>query len=42
MKTRPFGKTGESTPILNSSVQHIVDEPNCTEDPAIEIFNTAL
>jgi aryl-alcohol dehydrogenase-like predicted oxidoreductase len=42
MKTRPFGKTGESFPILSFGGQRIVDEHNCTEDEAIEIVNTAI
>ena len=31
METRPFGKTGESFPILSFGGQRIVDEHNCTE-----------
>ncbi len=42
METRPFGKTGESFPILSFGAQRIVDEHNCTEDEAIEIVNTAI
>ncbi len=42
METRPFGKTGESFPILSFGGQRIVDGHNCTEDEAIEIVNTAL
>lgn len=42
METRPFGKTGESFPILSFGGQRIVDEHNCTEDQAIEIVNTAI
>jgi len=42
METRPFGKTGESFPILSFGGQRIVDEHNCTEDEAIEIINTAI
>jgi aryl-alcohol dehydrogenase-like predicted oxidoreductase len=42
METRPFGKTGESFPILSFGGQRIVDEHNCTEDEAIEIVNTAI
>jgi predicted aldo/keto reductase-like oxidoreductase len=42
METRPFGKTGESFPILSFGGQRIVDEHDCTEDEAIEIVNTAL
>ena len=42
METRPFGKTGESFPILSFGGQRIVDEHNCTADEAIEIVNTAL
>ena len=42
MEIRPFGKTGESFPILSFGGQRIVDEHNCTEDEAIEIVNTAI
>jgi predicted aldo/keto reductase-like oxidoreductase len=42
METRPFGKTGESFPILSFGGQRIVDEHHCTEDEAIEIVNTAI
>jgi aryl-alcohol dehydrogenase-like predicted oxidoreductase len=42
MKTRPFGKTGETFPILSFGGQRIVDEHNCTEEQAIEIVNTAI
>ena len=42
METRPFGKTGESFPILSFGGQRIVDEHNCTEVEAIEIVNTAI
>jgi len=42
METRPFGKTGESFPILSFGGQRIVDEHNCTEDEAIDIVNTAI
>lgn len=42
METRPFGKTGESFPILSFGGQRIVDEHNCTEDEALEIVNTAI
>jgi aryl-alcohol dehydrogenase-like predicted oxidoreductase len=42
METRPFGKTGESFPILSFGGQRIVDEHNCSEDQAIEIVNTAI
>ena len=42
MQTRPFGKTGESFPILSFGGQRIVDEHNCTEDEAVEIVNTAI
>ena len=42
METRPFGKTGESFPILSFGGQRIVDGHNCTEDEAIEIVNTAI
>ncbi|HEY9075846.1 MAG TPA: aldo/keto reductase [Anaerolineaceae bacterium] len=42
MITRPFGKTGESFPILSFGGQRIVDEHQCTEDEAIQIVNTAI
>jgi aryl-alcohol dehydrogenase-like predicted oxidoreductase len=42
MITRPFGKTGESFPILSFGGQRIVDGHNCTEEEAIEIVNTAI
>ena len=42
METRPFGKTGESFPILSFGGQRIVDEHNCTEEEAIKIVNTAI
>lgn len=42
MQTRPFGKTGESFPILSFGGQRIVDEHNCSEDEAVEIVNTAI
>ena len=42
METRPFGKTGESFPILSFGGQRIVDGHNCTEDEAVRIVNTAI
>ena len=42
MQTRPFGKTGESVPILSFGGERIVDEHNCTEEEAIAIVNTAI
>jgi predicted aldo/keto reductase-like oxidoreductase len=42
VETRPFGKTGESFPILSFGGQRIVDEHNCTEDEAIAIVNSAI
>jgi uncharacterized protein len=42
MQTRPFGKTGQSFPILSFGGQRIVDEHHCTEEQAIEIVNTAI
>ncbi|MGD2147077.1 MAG: aldo/keto reductase, partial [Anaerolineae bacterium] len=42
METRPFGKTGESFPILSFGGQRIVDDHDCTEEEAIEIVNTAI
>jgi predicted aldo/keto reductase-like oxidoreductase len=42
METRPFGKTGETFPILSFGAQRIVDEHDCTEEEAVEIVNTAI
>lgn len=42
METRPFGKTGQSFPILGFGGQRIVDGRGCSEEEAIEIVNTAL
>jgi aryl-alcohol dehydrogenase-like predicted oxidoreductase len=42
METRPFGKTGESLPILGFGAQRIVDDHNCSEQDALQIINTAL
>jgi predicted aldo/keto reductase-like oxidoreductase len=42
MEIRPFGKTGQSFPILSFGGQRIVDEHDCTKDEAIEIVNTAI
>ena len=42
METRPFGKTGETFPILSFGGQRIVDAHGCTEEAAIEIVNTAI
>ena len=42
METRPFGKTGESFPILSFGGQRIVDDHGCTEEEAVEIVNTAI
>ena len=42
METRPFGKTGESFPILSFGGQRIVDAHGCTEQEAIEIVNRAI
>jgi len=42
MEVRPFGKTGESFPILSFGGQRIVDEHNCSEYEAIEIVNAAI
>jgi aryl-alcohol dehydrogenase-like predicted oxidoreductase len=42
METRPFGKTGESFPILSFGAQRIVDEEGCSQEQALEILNTAL
>ena len=42
METRPFGKTGETFPILSFGGQRIVDGHGCSEDEAVEIVNTAI
>ncbi len=42
MLTRPFGKTGQSFPILSFGGQRIVDAHHCTEDEAVLIVNTAI
>ena len=42
METRPFGKTGQSFPILSFGAQRIVDEEGCNEKQAVEILNTAI
>ena len=42
METRPFGKTGESFPILGFGAQRRVDEHGCSEADAVEIVNTAI
>jgi aryl-alcohol dehydrogenase-like predicted oxidoreductase len=42
METRPFGRTGQSFPILSFGGQRIVDDHHCNEDQAIEIVNTAI
>ncbi len=42
LETRPFGRTGESFPILSFGGQRIVDDHGCTEEEAIEIVNTAI
>ena len=42
METRPFGKIGESFPVLSFGGQRIVDEHDCTEEEAIKIVNTAI
>ena len=42
METRPFGKTGESFPILSFGGQRIVDSHGCTEEEAVEIVHTAI
>jgi aryl-alcohol dehydrogenase-like predicted oxidoreductase len=42
METRPFGRTGESFPILSFGAQRIVDEEGCNEDQSLKILNTAL
>ncbi|MGD2177813.1 MAG: aldo/keto reductase [Anaerolineae bacterium] len=42
METRPFGKTGESFPILSFGGQRIVDDHGCTEEEAVAIVNTAI
>lgn len=42
MKTRAFGKTGSSLPILSLGCQRLVDEEGCSEDQAVAILHTAL
>ena len=42
METRPFGKTGESFPLLGFGGQRIVDEHGCSQAEAIEIVNTTI
>ncbi len=42
MQTRPFGKTGESFPLLSFGGQRIVDAHNCSEEQAVAIVNTAI
>jgi aryl-alcohol dehydrogenase-like predicted oxidoreductase len=42
METRPFGKTGESFPILSFGAQRVVDDEGCSQDQAMAILNTAL
>jgi len=42
METRPFGKTGESFPILSFGGQRIVDGRGCTKEEAIATVNTAI
>ena len=42
METRPFGKTGESFPILSFGAQRVVDEEGCSQEQAMAILNTAL
>ena len=42
METRPFGRTGQSFPILSFGAQRIVDEEGCSEQQAVEILNTAI
>jgi predicted aldo/keto reductase-like oxidoreductase len=42
METRPFGKTGETFPILSFGGQRIVDTHGCTEEEAVEIVHTAI
>lgn len=42
METRPFGKTGESFPILSLGCQRLVDNEGCSEEQAVEILETAL
>jgi len=42
METRPFGKTGETFPILSFGGQRIVDAHDCTEEEAVEIVNTSI
>ena len=42
MEIRPFGKTGQSFPILSFGAQRVVDEEGCNEEQAVQILNTAI
>lgn len=42
MEQRPFGKTGETFPILSFGAQRIVDGHGCSEEEAVRIMNHAL
>ncbi len=42
MEERPFGKTGESFPILSFGAQRIVDGHGCSQETAIKMVNYAL
>jgi len=42
MEHRPFGKTGESFPILSFGGEYIFDEHGCGEEQAMQVVNTAI
>ena len=42
METRPFGKTGESFPILSFGAQRIVDGHGCSTEEAVRMVHYAL
>ena len=42
MRTRAFGRTGESIPILSAGCLCLVDEDGCCEGQAVAILNVAL
>jgi predicted aldo/keto reductase-like oxidoreductase len=42
LEQRPYGKTGQTMPILSFGAQRIVDSHGCTETEAVKILNYAL
>ena len=42
MQIRPFGRTGESFPILSFGAQRIVDEERCNEEQALAMTKDYL